>query len=56
MIEVAPRIPVDEEIRCGRLGIQGTCVPMEPVISKLVGGMMQEGELCQNHLGGLLCL
>jgi len=56
VIEVAPRILVDEEIRFGRLGIQGTCVPMELVISKLVGGLMQEGESCQNHLGGLLYL
>ena len=54
VIEVAPRITVDEEIRFGRLVIQGTRVPVELVIGKLVGGMTQEGESCQNHLGGLL--
>ena len=54
MIEVAPRVAVDEKIRCGRPVIQGPCVSVELVISKLVGGMMQEGESCQNHLGGLL--
>jgi len=54
VIELAPRVAVNEEIRFGRPVMQGTCVPVELVISKLVGGMTQEGESCQNHLGGLL--
>ncbi len=42
MIEIAPRITVDEQVRFGRPVIQGTRVPVELVVDKLAGGMTVE--------------
>ena len=42
MIEIAPRITVDEKVRFGRPVIQGTRVPVELVVGKLAGGMTVE--------------
>lgn len=39
MIQIAPRISVDENVRFGRPVIQGTRVPVDLVIGKLAGGM-----------------
>ena len=42
MIEIAPRITVDEQVRFGRPVIQGTRGPVELVVDKLAGGMTVE--------------
>ncbi len=42
MIQIAPRISVDESVRFGRPVIQGTRVPVDLVIGKLGGGMALE--------------
>jgi uncharacterized protein (DUF433 family) len=42
VIEIAPRITVDEKVRFGRPVIQGTRVPVELVVGKLAGGMTIE--------------
>ena len=39
MIQIAPRISVDENVRFGRPVIQGTRVSVDLVIGKLAGGM-----------------
>ena len=39
MVEIAPRIVVDETIRFGKPVIQGTRVPVDLVLGKLAGGM-----------------
>lgn len=39
MVEVAPRIAVDENVRFGRPVILGTRVPVETVVGKLAAGM-----------------
>lgn len=42
MLEIAPRITVDPEIRFGKPVIQGTRVPVDLILSKLGGGMTAE--------------
>ncbi len=42
MIQIAPRISVDESVRFGRPVIQGTRVPVDLVLGKLAGGMTLE--------------
>jgi len=42
MIQIAPRISVDESVRFGRPVIQGTRVPVDLVLGKLAGGMALE--------------
>ena len=42
MIEIAPRITVDENVRFGKPIIQGTRVPVDLVVGKLAGGMTIE--------------
>jgi uncharacterized protein (DUF433 family) len=42
MIQLAPRIVVDEGVRFGKPVIQGTRVPVEVVLGKLAGGMTTE--------------
>jgi uncharacterized protein (DUF433 family) len=42
MIQIAPRISVDESVRFGRPVIQGTRVPVDLVLGKLAGGMSLE--------------
>lgn len=39
MIEIAPRITVDEKVRFGKPVIKGTRVPVNLVLGKLAGGM-----------------
>lgn len=39
MVEIAPRIVVDETIKFGKPIIQGTRVPVDLVLGKLAGGM-----------------
>ena len=39
MTEIAPRITVDAKIRFGKPVIQGTRIPVNPVVGKLAGGM-----------------
>jgi uncharacterized protein (DUF433 family) len=39
MVEVAPRIVVDEKVRFGRPVIAGTRVPVDVVVGKLAAGM-----------------
>jgi uncharacterized protein (DUF433 family) len=42
MIQLAPRIVVDERVCFGKPVIQGTRVPVELVLGKLAGGMTTE--------------
>lgn len=39
LVEVAPRIVVDPEVRFGKPVIQGTRVPVHVVVAKIAGGM-----------------
>lgn len=39
MIEIAPRITVDEQVRFGKPVIKGTRVPVDLLIAQLAGGM-----------------
>lgn len=42
MIEIAPRITVDEKVRFGKPIIRDTRVPVDLVVGKLAGGMSME--------------
>jgi uncharacterized protein (DUF433 family) len=42
VIEIAPRVTVDEKVRFGKPVIQGTRVPVDLVVGKLAGGMAIE--------------
>lgn len=42
MVQIAPRIVVDERVRFGRPVIEGTRVPVDLVLAKLAGGMTTE--------------
>jgi uncharacterized protein (DUF433 family) len=48
MIEIAPRITVDDKVRFGKPVIKGTRVPVDLVIAKLGAGMSME-ELEENY-------
>jgi uncharacterized protein (DUF433 family) len=55
VIEIAPRITVDEKVRFGKPVIQGTRVPVDLVVGKLAGGMtveevMEEYELAREDV------
>ena len=39
MMEIAPRIAVDENVRFGKPVIKGTRVPVDLIVGKLAGGM-----------------
>ena len=39
MIEIAPRITVDEKLRFGKPVVKGTRVPVDLVLGNLAGGM-----------------
>jgi uncharacterized protein (DUF433 family) len=39
MMEIAPRIVVDENVRFGKPVIKGTRVPVDLIVGKLAGGM-----------------
>jgi len=42
MIQLAPRIVVDERVRFGKPVIEGTRVPVDVVLGKLAAGMTSE--------------
>lgn len=42
MLQIAPRIVVDEKVRFGKPVIEGTRVPVDLVVGKLAGGMTVE--------------
>ncbi len=42
MIQIAPRITVDENVRFGKPVIQGTRVPVALIVGQLAGGMTVE--------------
>jgi uncharacterized protein (DUF433 family) len=42
MIQLAPRIVVDERVRFGKPVIEGTRVPVDVVLGKLAAGMTTE--------------
>lgn len=50
MVEIAPRIVVDETIRFGKPIIQGTRVPVDLVLGKLAGGMTIEEVMAEYDL------
>jgi uncharacterized protein (DUF433 family) len=39
LLQIAPRIVVDPEVRFGRPVIEGTRAPVERIVGKLAGGM-----------------
>ncbi len=38
VVEIAPRITVDKDVRFGKPVIKGTCVPVDLILGKLAGG------------------
>ena len=59
MIEIAPRITVDEKVRFGRPVVKGTRVPVDLVLGKLAGGMeakevMEEYGICREDVLAVL--
>lgn len=42
MLQIAPRIVVDEKVRFGKPVIEGTRVPVDLVLGKLADGMTME--------------
>ncbi len=42
IVEIAPRIVVDPDIRFGKPVIKGTRVPVDLILAKLAGGMQHE--------------
>ncbi len=50
MVELAPRIVVDDKVRFGRPVIQGTRVPVDLVLGKLAGGMTVEAVATEYEL------
>lgn len=50
MVEIAPRIVVDETIQSGKPVIKGTRVPVDRVLGKLGGGMTVEEVMAEYEL------
>ena len=50
MVEIAPRIVVDETIRFGKPVIEGTRVPVDLVLGKLAGGMTIDEVMAEYEL------
>ena len=50
MIEIAPRIVLDQQVRFGRPVIKGTRVPVDLVLGKLAGGMSYEDLMVEYDL------
>lgn len=50
MVEIAPRIVVDETTKFGKPVIQGTRVPVDLVLGKLAGGMTIEEVMAEYGL------
>jgi len=42
MMEIAPRVTIDEKVRFGKPVIKGTRVPVDLILGKLAGGMTYE--------------
>ena len=42
MVEIAPKIVIDEKIRFGKPVIKGTRVPVDLIVGKLASGMSYE--------------
>ena len=42
MMEIAPRVVVDEDVRFGKPVIKGTRVPVALIVGKMAGGMTTE--------------
>ena len=50
MVEIAPRIVVDETVKFGKPVIKGTRVPVDLVLGKLGGGMTVEEVMAEYEL------
>ncbi|HKY31007.1 MAG TPA: DUF433 domain-containing protein [Candidatus Polarisedimenticolia bacterium] len=50
MVEIAPRIVIDETIQSGKPVIRGTRVPVDLVVAKLGGGMTVEEVMAEYQL------
>ena len=48
MVEIAPRIVIDEDVRHGKPVIRGTRVPVDVVIGKLSGGL-DAGQVAEEY-------
>ncbi len=45
MMEIAPKISVDDKIRFGKPVITGTRVPIDLILGKLAGGMTYQDDI-----------
>jgi len=50
IMEIAPRISVNEKIRFGKPVISGTRVPVDLIIGKLAGGMTYEEVMAEYEI------
>jgi uncharacterized protein (DUF433 family) len=50
IMEIAPRISVDDKIRFGKPTITGTRVPVDLIIGKLAGGMTYEEVMAEYEI------
>ena len=50
MVEIAPRITVDKDVRFGKPVIKGTRVPVDLILGKLAGGMSYEEVMAEYEL------
>ena len=50
MVEIAPRIVLDQQVRFGRPVIKGTRVPVDLILGKLAGGMSYEELMAEYDL------
>jgi len=50
MVEIAPRIVLDQQVRFGRPVIKGTRVPVDLILGKLAGGMSYEEIIAEYDL------
>lgn len=59
MVEIAPRIAVDEKIRFGKPVIKGTRVPIDLIMAKVASGMsfkeiIQEYDITEEDIHAVL--
>jgi uncharacterized protein (DUF433 family) len=50
VMEIAPRITVDKNVRFGKPVIKGTRVPVDLILTKLAGGMTYEEAMAEYDL------
>ena len=50
MVEIAPRIALDDKVRFGKPVIKGTRVPVDLILGKLAGGMTYEEVMAEYDL------